>query len=357
MLRVLILSGGSLVGANILQALASYRQELILIATNSEADIAHLYHFDQVYLVPATKDTLFTERFVEILESTTPDLIIPCRDQDVIFLAEFVVRYPQWQKAAVCGSAPLAQVMNDQCLSYNFAQEHALPFAPTYFAEQAQSLADFLEQNDFPLLAKPVSGFASRQVSLIWNQQSLESAVSLGDFVLQKYIGSEQAVQSFASQIAEQGIPLFYSFEQNKYSFQAFIDPQGAVKANCVTLHEMKTGLSWVVSVVEGLSLSALGKNWAQLFAALGWRGPLNIQCLQDQTSRYWIHEFNGRFTGATAARQILGYDELGLTLQYWCDVPILKRADFGKCSTKQLSSVAVNPLASEYLKNHNTWP
>ena len=54
----------------------------------------------------------------------------------------------------------------------------------------------------------------------------------------------------------------------------------------------------------------------AQAFAGAGWRGPLNIQCQQDTQGTPLIHEFNGRFTGATVDRWLLGFDEVGAAIE-----------------------------------------
>src|SRR4029453_17945802 len=59
----------------------------------------------------------------------------------------------------------------------------------------------------------------------------------------------------------------------------------------------------------------AIAEHCAKVLAASGWRGPMNIQCQPDASGRLMIHEFNARFTGATAARRLLGHDEVGMAL------------------------------------------
>ncbi|MEO6421594.1 MAG: hypothetical protein ABIR84_02620, partial [Candidatus Nitrotoga sp.] len=90
-LRLLLVSGGSLVGGNILDALAGRRDEVEVFATNSAASGCFLEDFDGLFLTPQTlPDTLaFEARFVEVFDELQPDLVIPCRDDDVVFLAEF----------------------------------------------------------------------------------------------------------------------------------------------------------------------------------------------------------------------------------------------------------------------------
>lgn len=94
--RLLLISGGSLVGHNILDALADRRHEVHLIATNSRAEALSLYDFDTVYLTPTTlgDPMAFETRIMDVIAQEQPDLVIPCRDDDILFLAELGVRRP-----------------------------------------------------------------------------------------------------------------------------------------------------------------------------------------------------------------------------------------------------------------------
>ena len=58
-------------------------------------------------------------------------------------------------------------------------------------------------------------------------------------------------------------------------------------------------------------------------FAAIGWRGPLNIQCEKTAAGEMLIHEFNGRFTGATVDRWLLGFDEVGAAIEQFTGRPL----------------------------------
>ena len=88
--RILLISGGSLVGQKVLDALAGRRSGVELVATNSVPTGISLFDFDAVYLTLETvgAPAAFERRFSEILALERPDLVIPCRDDDVVFLAE-----------------------------------------------------------------------------------------------------------------------------------------------------------------------------------------------------------------------------------------------------------------------------
>ena len=88
----------------------------------------------------------------------------------------------------------------------------------------------------------------------------------------------------------------------------------------------MKNGISFEVSRNYDSSLESLARDCSQKFHQIGVRGPLNIQLQRSQEGGFKIFEFNCRFTGATSARFLLGYNELDLLLR-----DKLEKSPFGK--------------------------
>lgn len=349
--KLLLLSGGSLVGANLLESLAGRRQALELLTTNSVADIPHLFDFDSVYLMPETRAAAFSDRFNQLVFQTQPDLVIPCRDEDVEFLAEWG---DQHAARVLCGPAWLARILADQVLSSRFAFEQQLPYAPTLPVEELSSRPGWLEQTGFPLVAKPRQGFGSGGLRLLAGTEALNS-LKPGD-VLQAYIGRAGWLD-FADRARTEGLPLFYSFEPDKYSIQLLFGPQGPTGNPFLTRHRMRQGQSVKIECDDTLGLETLALRCRAVFAAAGWRGPLNIQCLKNTQGNFIIHEFNGRFTGASAARALLGYDELGQMLRVfgWPEFPLLTHAACGPVD-KRLQSFTVLASQRETLLKQKSW-
>ena len=71
----------------------------------------------------------------------------------------------------------------------------------------------------------------------------------------------------------------------------------------------------WVAVDDDPVSID-VGMRCAHAFAAAGWRGPLNIQCLMSARGELRIHEFSGRFTGGSMDRWLLGFDEVGKAIE-----------------------------------------
>lgn len=315
-IRLLLLSGTSHVGQGVLAAVADRRADVEVIATGSVAGDLAQVDFDGAYLVPetATDPRGFAQRLLDIVARERPALIIPCRDDDVLALAELRVAHSELP--ALCGDPEPARTMGDKWLSAKFAAAQGLPFAPTFVRESGASHAAFVSAIGYPLIAKPRHGASSGGVRLVTNATQLEAALASDDCLLQQYLGDPADVSRFLDDVAATGLPLFFSFERRMRSLQALIAPDGRVAQVVCTSTIMRHGRSERLQLDPDPRASALGLRCARAFAAAGWRGPLNVQCQVTPDGGLAIHEFNGRFTGATAARRLLGRDEVGPAIE-----------------------------------------
>jgi hypothetical protein len=324
---ILFMSGGSLVGQNILSCLETRRQNLRLIATNSVAEEPTLFAYDAVYLTPPTAggSAAFIERFKNIVTKEKPEFIIPCRDEDVLILARAKQQLLLNETAScLCGNVKIAQYLLDKQKIFLFSLKYDLPFVPTIpaYAPTNEILA-FAINYGYPLLIKPIEGFASQNIFLISNEKQLLTATRNKNLLVQQYLGDPKKILRYTSAMVEQGLPLFHSFEGLKHSIQLFISTIGVVNKPYVTCHKMVFGKSEQVWKITDPVLEKIGTRCGKVFAHEGWRGPLNIQCERTPKGIDMIYEFNGRFTGATEARYLLGHDEVGIAFKDFASIQL----------------------------------
>ena len=317
--RILLVSGGSLVGQNVLDVLADRRASVELVATNSVCTGVFLFDFDAVYLTPETAGApaAFERRFSEILALEKPDLVIPCRDEDVAFLAGYKERRPEEARGFLCGNHVTAEAACDKWLSWQFSADHGLPFVPTIVTPAGAQAETFAREHGFPLVVKPRRGFASRGVYFVFNEAQLRRAATRDGHVIQKYLGDPSTLEKYLRDINEIGVPLFHSFHGVTHSINVFIAPDGSPAGNFCSRNMNRNGTTNMrLERHESDDATALGEQCIHAFANAGWRGPMNIQCKQTPDGRLVICEFNGRAGGGTAARALMGYDEIGLALR-----------------------------------------
>ncbi|HUH94659.1 MAG TPA: hypothetical protein VL742_16135 [Casimicrobiaceae bacterium] len=323
--RLLVLSVGTRVGQNVLAVLASRRGAVEIVATSSVANEPALFECDAVYLVPPTaaEPEAFERSLLEIVASERIDLVVPCRDDDVVFLAGLRGRRPELAPRLLCGGAEASRIIVDKWLSAKFSARQALPFVPSIACGEVRDGVAFARRHGFPLVAKPRRGYASQDVYIVCNEAQLARALAEPGWVVQQFLGDARTVEEYLSHVDTRGIPLFHTFQGLKHSLQALIAPDGATAHLICTRNASRLRRSKRVEWDDDPAASAVGEQCARAFATAGWRGPLNIQCQRDPQGELRIHEFNGRFTGATVERWLLGHDEVGTAIESFTGVAL----------------------------------
>jgi len=360
-IRLLVLSVGTRVGQNVLTVLAGRRHVLSLIATSSVANEPALFDYDAVHLVPATKaePEAFERALLDIVARERIDLVIPCRDDDVVFLAGLRDRRPDLGRRFLCGSLEAARVIIDKWESALIATANGLPFVPSLVNGAPHERAAFSAEHGFPLIVKPRCGYASQEVYFISNETQLERALAPGDRIVQRFLGDERTISDYLAGLESRGIPLFHTFQGLKHSIQVLIAPDGAVEhVFCTTNASDRRRFKRVEPDLDP-EATRIGQRCGEVFGSLGWRGPLNIQCLRSREGTLLIHEFNGRFTGATVERWLLGFDEVGTAIERFTGLRVENdrpRAAAALEAFESMVSRGADPRQVEALARDRVW-
>ena len=310
--RLLITSVGSLVGHNVLEGLVGLREHFFVVGLNSQADAASNFLCDRVHLGPPLEAGADFERcFDALVDREAPDLIIPGRDDDVVFLAQWAEQRAALRAPVMVGSAAMATLMRDKWLSAQFARAHGLPFAPTLCAEDGRAAVDGLAaRQGWPLIAKPRTGNASRGVVLVGGPGELDVAFGWPGYCFQAWLGLRPDVGAIRRSL-QGGLPLDWSLPGiEKASLDGCIGPDGRLLAPFATLHsELRMGRTERVQRIVCPTLDDILRRYAQVLGAQGWRGPFNIQLGRTDAGEWLAFELNGRFTGSAATLSALGLE------------------------------------------------
>ncbi|MGV3526197.1 MAG: hypothetical protein ACO1RX_18405 [Candidatus Sericytochromatia bacterium] len=314
--KILLLSVGSLLGQVMLEVLASRRQHLTLIGTNSQAHTPANFACDRCYLVPPVAEgPAYHSALQRILESEQPDLILPGRDDDVRLLAHYREQHPNWAHAIPCGSAPLADIIQDKYRCFEWAQARALPFANSllYSPGQEAELAAFLDQLELPVLAKPRQGFGSQGVYFLDSAERISALGAKQEVLLQEYLGDPQRLKAYFADYA-QGMPLFFQIpETEQFSAQGLIGPAGELGPVFCAQSTLIMGRTERFQEITQPELAHLYREYALALRDAGWRGVVNLQAKpHPRTGEWQAFEINLRMSGGTACRLALGFDEMG---------------------------------------------
>lgn len=286
------------------------------MGTNSVSH-APVFDCDRVYLVSETSQENFRSELMDIIIKENPDLVIPSRDAEINILSSIKEEFKNASTIFLVGPNTITPKIQDKWLSAGFSKEYGLPFADSALCHNntSEELLDELSNPSFPLIAKPRNGFASQGVLIIYNKSQLEHLSQNSNYVIQEYLGDPSRVSKFTQQSVDCGLPLFYSFEETKFSLQLFFD--GKTVESFITKHLMVNGISRKIEHIHDTKLDEILQRIKEVFTSVGWFGPLNIQMQRSaRDGMFKTYEYNGRYTGATAARYFLGFDEIGFALK-----------------------------------------
>ena len=308
--RILITSVGSLVGQNVLDALALWRDDYFVIGLNSQADAVSNFLCDTVYLSdPIGQDGRFEKRLNEVVLLEAPELIIPGRDDDVVFLADWAKEHECWRSKAMVGSPEIARVLRDKLLTSRLAKFNDLPFVETLCAEDGfAAVLSLVERNGWPIVAKPRKGNASQGVVLVSDANELAVAFDWKGYCFQPWLGPPPDLTAIKDSLAG-GLPIGWSLPGILYfGLHGYIAANGIPGAVFCTRHtEPKLGRSERVEAMHSDVARGIAESYASILATHGWRGPFNIQLGQTHFGELVAFEINGRFTGSSSTLSALG--------------------------------------------------
>lgn len=361
MTTLLILSVGSLVGTNILDAAADFRPGLRVLGINSEAAAPNNFRCDQVWLAPPAEQREAYWQCVErVLEAEQPDLVLAGRDDDIGQMAAWREHHPRWARCLAAGPSALAGPMADKLLGHAWAGQQDLPFAPTVAADAPDApalCARWQAEFDGALIAKPRDGNGSRGVRLLLDEAALQAALGDARLVIQPYL-SDPAPYRQLQQQRGSGLPLFWTPALTQYVAQTVIGPDGRILGRMDMQARMVAGRCELAQPLDDPAFRAIGDRCAQAFAKGGWRGPVNAQFVHHPRLGYQAIEFCARVAGGMYPRLLLGFDELGLSLAAWTGQRFVRP---GRPAAERVHrvtrDVAESAADTARLRSQGTWP
>lgn len=359
---LLILSVGSLVGTNILDAVEAFRPDLRVVGVNSEADAPNNFRCDRVFLAPpAHQADAYWRRVQQVLEQERPDLVLAGRDDDIPLMAQWRERHARWAACLATGPSAMAPAMTDKLLGYEWALARGLPYAPTVAANAptaGKQCAAWMNELDCALIAKPRAGNGSRGVRMVLDDTALTATLGDPDLVIQPYLSDASPYRTMAQQLG-QGLPLFWTPTLTQYVSQTVIGPHGAVLGRFDMEAKMVAGRCERATRFDQAELREAGDRYAASLAQAGWRGVVNVQWVRHPKLGFQVIEFCARVAGGMMPRLLLGFDEMALTLSAWTGQTFERHPalPISRVALRVTRDVGQDEAAGAALRQHGSWP
>lgn len=366
-LKILITSVGSLVGTNILDVLDfpgfSRRDAVTVYGTNSIPVSPNNFRCDECFLLPNTSSGDFGKLIIDIINKVQPDLILSGRDEDTEVLWNIVNDNKLTAKVPYGDIKTLIYAL-DKWETWEFTQKYDLPFAETFMMGKSGGLDElkaFCEKFEYPLIAKPVRGFASKGVFFIRDWDDAKEASAFENYIFQEYLG-EKGINDKYFEMMDGFTPLF-THAPNIYhhSCHTFISPDGTIDPIFISHNQHDSGVTMGFRKVYDDELERLTINYAKALHAEGGAGPVTVQYRKDKHGQYKAQEMNMRTNGNTFPRFLLGQDDLGLIVNAFVegfDFPVYKVSkETEQCViAKSLLSNKIENADLDALSNNKHW-
>ena len=321
-IKILITSVGSLVGHNILDVLESplfCRRNLVkIIGSNSIVNSPNNFRCDKCYKVPNTSTDEFSSRMIEIIRREEPDLILSARDEDTEALMVLMNNNQQLKGRLPYGELKTLTYALNKWQTWLFTQKYDLPFANTFVMGKSggiNELKSFVKEVGYPMIAKPIQGFASKGVFFVRNWNQVEKVSTLKNYMFQEYLGKPDAMDNYF-ELMDEFSPLFASAPGiYHHSCHTFISPKGDIDKIFISKNDHKNGATVGFRRVKNDKLEALAISYAKAIYNEGGYGPLTVQFRLDKNDNWKAQEMNFRTNGNTYPRFMMGQDDLGLII------------------------------------------
>jgi carbamoyl-phosphate synthase large subunit len=293
--RVLVTGAGGNVAQGILKALAASGLASWVVSTDVNPCSVGLFLTDMGYAVPRADSPEFAEVLSDIIRREQIDIVLVGADAETLHLARLRASLEaETGCTLVVSPADVVARCHDKWLTSLWFQENGLLHPHTVLAGDRQAVADLVGLVGYPLVVKPRTGFASRDVLLVHRAELLEAACArFGDSaIVQEHVGEPSG----------------------EYTATAFAVQPGLVPAALVMHRELLQGTSVRVEPLDDPVVRAEVIRWAEL---LGGIGPLNFQF--RATSRGPVcFEVNARFSGTMGVRYHFGYNDTAMAVRHF---------------------------------------
>lgn len=282
MINILITGTGGGVGQSIFKALRLSKILSRIITADMNPMGVGIYRGEKGYLVPNANDPMYIDAIIKICNDEKIDIIFIGSDPELPVFAENKPRIEQETDAKVIvSSSEKIRIGNDKWETYLFLKNGGLPYPESSLPQDRDAL---IEKTGFPVIIKPRSGSASKDVYIAENREELDVFIKrVNNPIIQEYLLPEN--EEYTS-----GTIMF----------------NGDLMGILTMKREIKGGNTYRGIIDSFDEVREAVGNVAKKFNSFG---PSNFQMRLTERGPVTF-EINPRFSGTTAMRAFYQFNE-----------------------------------------------
>lgn len=359
-LNVLVLGVGGNVGQSIQKALALAETPTRIVAACIGATSAGLYMADVGYISPLADAPEFVPWLLELCERERIDAVMSGSEVVLGALAAAAGEIRERTGAFCVVSSPaVLAIGRDKLRTCEWLQRAGLPVPGFADCADPQAVRSLVESCGFPLIAKPRLGKGGDYILTIRDEDDLAGVALTTDVLVHdEHRGNVRGPRDLLLQE-------HLGDDQKEYTAGCFCDADGELRGTIVMRRTLRAG----TTVTAELGRFPEVRDAATaIVSALQPLGPCNVQLRMHQ-GHATPFEINPRFSGTTALRARMGFNEAdaclrhfvlgepaidlrgaedGIALRYWNEVYV-PRSDFDEFErTRKLEARAQREVRVE---------
>ena len=303
--------GGGGIGEQILKALRLAPTKYEIVGTDASPLSTGLLTVDHPYLAPAARDPAYVPSIIALCKQHGARAVFPGSEPELRVISESRATFEAAGIFLPINPHDVIETCLDKDKTTQFLASHGFA-APR--SVRIDDEADLAKVDFFPAVVKPyLGGGGSSDVTIAQDPGELLALARLlllggRKLVVQEYVGTPEAEYTVGVLTSMDGRVL-HSIGLRRFILSALGNrlktPNRTGRAE----------LGPTLAISSGISQGEIGpypevtNTCEEIAAALGSRGPLNVQ-VRLVAGKVFVFEINPRFSGTTSMRAMVGYNE-----------------------------------------------
>jgi nucleoside-diphosphate-sugar epimerase/carbamoylphosphate synthase large subunit len=309
-IHVAVTSVGSGIGQSIVQSCRLSNLPFYVVGFDINPLAFGAYDCDAQCTVPRVTSPDYIETVLESCVIHNVSILIPGLDSELLLISGNKKRFEERGISVLVADPAFIGLCRDKILWSRELSARSTAVVPCYYLNE---LSPLLRDGTlhFPMIAKPKDGSASAGIRIVNSNEQLSDLDE--SYVIQPYI--------FPHRNDPNNRTLRDSIERGRFlqvaeiSVQYVISKRREILGRMASYNKLKDGVPVEIVPVDD---SRIWKSLEDMFPYLyehGMYGPVNFQGrMTDEGPRFF--EMNGRFTGITGLRSMMGFNEVEILIQ-----------------------------------------
>jgi len=306
---------GSGVGQSVITSCRLSNLPIKTIGFGTNAFAFGAYECDAFDYTPTIYADNFIEELIKKCKEHKVDLLIPGRDDEALIYAKNKEKFDLAGIKTIVAGQEIIEICRDKERMSLDLNPIVNVFVECYNREDLENIIKS-GKADFPLIAKPRGGFASKGIEIILNESDFSRITD--DHIIQELaipLETDPNYPFYMDQIAKNNNP-----QVSEISIQVVLGVNGELLGKMASFNKLNNGVPIEIVPYEDDRVWEIVDKLLPVFKEKGFVGPINIQGRLTKRGLK-LFEMNPRFTGITGLRALMGFNEVEACIKSWLNI------------------------------------